>query len=290
MTTTTTDKATIRYAPFYRAESGQTTFLTERNYSKVWNLLEECKAARVYIYATIYDSLRFNKHPRADTLIPCGNPRLAFMQTLQADPDIPDAADEDIGDYNATNSIPASTRILQPTTIAHTTFGENCIVYPNVAIGFPAMAVERDEHNRLYDFPHIGRVIIGDNVVVDSTTSICRGSLDDTVIGNGCRVDNQVQIAHNCNIGYNTIITAGTIIGGSVTVGHDCWLGLNCTIMNSLKIANHVIVGQGANVINDIPDDYEIVAGNPARSIKSICKLSKEKRYMMRGERQDDEN
>lgn len=276
-----TAAAASRYAPFHRARNGQTTFLTEHDPDKASILLQNCKAEAIYVYKNVWRSLVESGHPLVPRLTPSDNPRLAFITLLHADPNVTDEAD--LADYDATNSIPRSTRIMKPTAIAHTTFGENCVVYPMVSIGFPAMAIGRDKQNRLHDFPHIGRVLIGDDVVIDSTTSICRGSLDDTIIGNGCRIDNQVQIAHNCHIGSNTIVTAGTIIGGSVTIGHDCWLGLNCTIMNSLKIANHVIVGQGANVIHDITEDYDIMAGNPAKSIKSICKVSKERLYMMRG-------
>lgn len=281
-----------RYAPFYRAREGQTTFLNNLEWESAWlNQLCYCKASRIFVYRHVYEHMEDKRVLNDDfrkRLVPCDNPRLCFIQTLQNDPDVADPVCEDISDYNATNIIPASTKILQPTAVAHATFGENCIVYPCVTIGFPAMAIERDSQNRLYNFPHIGRVIIGDNVTIDPQTSISRGSLDDTVIGNNCRIDNQVHIAHNCRIGDNTILTAGATLGGSVTIGHDCWLGLNCTIMNSLKIGNHVIVGQGANVIHDITEDYDIVAGNPAKSIKSNCKASKEKLYMMRGEQEQE--
>jgi len=90
-------------------------------------------------------------------------------------------------------------------------------------------------------------------------------------------------VAHNVNIGKNTELTAGTIIGGSTIVGDNCWLGLNCTIKQKLKIGERSIVGSGSSVIHDVEDE-DIVAGAPAKSIKSKVTLKKDELFLMTGQ------
>ncbi|HXT83662.1 MAG TPA: hypothetical protein VN704_04935, partial [Verrucomicrobiae bacterium] len=98
--------------------------------------------------------------------------------------------------------------------------------------------------------------------------SISRGSMINTKIGKGTKIDALVHIAHNVKIGMNCELTAGTIIGGSTIIGNSTWTGLNSTLKDNIKIGNNVIIAAGAMVINDI-QDQDIVAGVPAKSIKS---------------------
>lgn len=161
--------------------------------------------------------------------------------------------------------------------------GNNCLIEPGVTIGADGFAYERDpETLELERFPHIGGVTIGSNVEICANSSIARGSLSDTAIGDGTKLDALVHIAHNVVIGRNCELTAGTIIGGSTTVGDTCWTGLNSTLKNKIKIGNKVIVGAGALVINDVPDE-DIVAGVPAKSIKH--KVNSDKLFLMSGQK-----
>jgi UDP-3-O-[3-hydroxymyristoyl] glucosamine N-acyltransferase len=149
--------------------------------------------------------------------------------------------------------------------------GNNCLI-----------AYERDpETLELERFPHIGGVVIGNNVEICANSSIARGSLSDTNIGDGTKLDALVHVAHNVVIGRNCELTAGTIIGGSTTLGDTCWTGLNSTLKNKIKIGNKVIVGAGACVIHDVPDE-DIVAGVPAKSIKD--KVTSDKLFLMAGQ------
>jgi UDP-3-O-[3-hydroxymyristoyl] glucosamine N-acyltransferase len=160
--------------------------------------------------------------------------------------------------------------------------GNNCVIEPGVTIGADGFAYERDKKTlELERFPHIGGVRIGDNVEICANTSIARGSISDTVIGDGTKLDALVHVAHNVIIGRNCELTAGTIIGGSTTVGDTSWMGLNCTLKNKIKIGNNVIVGAGACVIHDVPDE-DIVAGVPAKSIKH--KVISDKLFLMAGQ------
>jgi UDP-3-O-[3-hydroxymyristoyl] glucosamine N-acyltransferase len=160
--------------------------------------------------------------------------------------------------------------------------GNNCLIESGVTIGADGFAYERDpETLELVRFPHIGGVAIGNNVEICANSSIARGSLSDTVIGDGTKLDALVHVAHNVVIGRNCELTAGTIIGGSTTIGDTCWTGLNSTLKNKIKIGNKVIVGAGACVIHDIPDE-DIVAGVPAKSIKH--KVTSDKLFLMAGQ------
>jgi UDP-3-O-[3-hydroxymyristoyl] glucosamine N-acyltransferase len=160
--------------------------------------------------------------------------------------------------------------------------GNNCLIEPGVTIGADGFAYERDpETLELERFPHIGGVVIGNNVEICANSSIARGSLSDTVIGDGTKLDALVHVAHNVVIGRNCELTAGTIIGGSTAIGNTCWTGLNSTLKNKIKIGNKVIVGAGALVIHDVPDE-DIVAGVPAKSIKD--KVTSDKLFLMAGQ------
>jgi UDP-3-O-[3-hydroxymyristoyl] glucosamine N-acyltransferase len=144
--------------------------------------------------------------------------------------------------------------------------GDNCMIQSGVSIGEDGFAFERNDSLELEPFPHFGKVIIGNDVEIQTNCSIARGSLKDTIIEDGTKIDALVHVAHNVNIGKNCSLTAGTIIGGSTTIGDTCWLGLNSTVKHKLRIGNKVIIGSGASVIDNIPDE-DIVAGIPAKSI-----------------------
>src|SRR5215210_1228538 len=109
--------------------------------------------------------------------------------------------------------------------------GNNCIIESGVIIGADGFAYERNKKTlELERLHNIGGVTIGNNVEVCANSSIARGSLSDTVIGDGTKLDALVHVAHNVIIGRNCELTAGTIIGGSTTIGDTCWTGLNSTL------------------------------------------------------------
>src|SRR5918992_3972294 len=161
--------------------------------------------------------------------------------------------------------------------------GNNCLIEPGVTIGADGFAYERDpETLELERFPHIGGVTIGNNVEICANSSIARGSLSDTVIGDGTKLDALVHIAHNVVIGRNCELTAGTIVGGSTRIGDMTWTGLNSTLKDNIRIGNNVIIASGASVIRDVHDG-DIVAGVPAKSIKH--KVTSDKLFLMAGQK-----
>jgi UDP-3-O-[3-hydroxymyristoyl] glucosamine N-acyltransferase len=158
------------------------------------------------------------------------------------------------------------------------------VIQSGAKIGSDGFAFERDDSENLIRFPHRGSVRIGDNVEIGANCSIARGSLTDTIIMSGSKLDALVHVAHNVTIGQKCELTAGTIIGGSTSIGDSCWTGLNSTIKNKLKIGKNVIVASGASVIKDV-DDRDIVAGVPARSIKH--KVTSDELFLMAGQKQN---
>lgn len=172
----------------------------------------------------------------------------------------------------------------QVSIVRNSTIGDNCIIHPGVTIGADGHAYERLQTGELEGFPHLKGVRIGSNVVIGPNSNVNRGSLVDTVICDGTKIDALVDIAHNVTIGRNCIITAGSIIGGSTGIGDMSWIGLQSTIKNNIKIGKNVIVGAGAVVLHNV-EDGDIVAGVPAKSIKYKVHRSKPKLYNMAGQK-----
>ena len=102
--------------------------------------------------------------------------------------------------------------------------------------------------------PQIGRVVIGDAVEIGANTTIDRGALDDTVIENGVKLDNLIQIAHNCRIGAHTAIAGCVGIAGSTQIGQHCKIGGAAMIIGHLEIADHVTISAGSMVTKSIPE------------------------------------
>jgi UDP-3-O-[3-hydroxymyristoyl] glucosamine N-acyltransferase len=160
--------------------------------------------------------------------------------------------------------------------------GENSTIHPGVVVGADGFAYERASDAQLLKFPHFAGVILEESVEICANCSITRGSLTNTIIGRGTKLDALVHVAHNVKIGKSCQLAAGTIIGGSASIGDHCWLGLNCTINDHVKIGNHVLVASGAVVAKDIADK-EIVAGVPAKSIKDKVHLEDREYFLYVG-------
>ena len=124
--------------------------------------------------------------------------------------------------------------------------------------------------------PHIGKVILYDGVEVGANCTIDRGSLTDTTIEKNTFLDNQVHIAHNVKIGKNCMIAGQVGFAGSSVIGDNVIIGGQAGISGHLKIGNNVKIGGGSGVINDIPDNYQVM-GYPAIPLKDFVKKRKNK-------------
>jgi UDP-3-O-[3-hydroxymyristoyl] glucosamine N-acyltransferase len=137
-------------------------------------------------------------------------------------------------------TVGAGTRLHPRVTIYDgCTVGERCILHAGVVIGADGFGMARGE-GRWIKIPQVGAVVIGDDVEVGANTCIDRGALDDTVIEEGVKLDNLIQVAHNCRIGAHTVIAGCTGIAGSVTIGKHCMIGGGVGIVGHLSVCDNV--------------------------------------------------
>jgi len=191
-------------------------------------------------------------------------------------------------------AVPASASIGENVVIgAGAVIGENVTLYPGCVIGdgvtigddsllYPNVVVYRDcvigkraviqsgaviggdgfgfakEGERWIKIPQIGRVVIGDDVEIGANTSIDRGALDDTVIGNGVKIDNQIQIAHNVTLGDHSALAGCVGIAGSTKIGRRCTVGGAGMIIGHLELADDVHISAGSMVTKSLrkPGQY----------------------------------
>ncbi|APF26446.1 hexapeptide repeat of succinyl-transferase family protein [Clostridium sporogenes] len=154
----------------------------------------------------------------------------------------------------------------------YTTIGDNCVLKYSCLIGDSGFGIERDDDGTTYKIPHLGGVIICNNVEIGALTTIGCGTIEPTYIEDYVKIDNHVYVAHNCNIKKGTLITACCEISGSVKLGKNVWLGPNSSIINGISVGDNSVLGIGSVVIKSISKN-SIVAGNPAEKTENLKKL-----------------
>lgn len=135
--------------------------------------------------------------------------------------------------------------------------GKRCTIQSNAVIGEPGFGYS-EENGIKTMIRHFGGVNIGDDVHIGANTCIARGTIDDTCIGNGSKIDNLCHIAHNVVIGKNVTLIAGSLIYGSVNIGDNSYIASGI-IKNQLEIGKNVTVGMGSVVMKDTEDNVTIV-------------------------------
>ena len=135
------------------------------------------------------------------------------------------------------------TRLAPSVTVyASCVLGEDCIIHAGAVIGSDGFGFAREPGGRWVKIPQAGRVVIGNDVEVGANTTIDRGALEDTVIANGVKLDNQVHIAHNVHIGEHTAMAGSSGIAGSARVGARCMIGGQAGIVGHITLTDDVIV------------------------------------------------
>lgn len=130
--------------------------------------------------------------------------------------------------------------------------GARCLVHAGVVIGADGFGFARERDGSWVKIPQSGRVVIGDDVEIGANTTIDRGALDDTVIGDGVKLDNQIQIAHNVRIGAHTAVAGCVGIAGSTVIGARCMIGGQAGIIGHLHIVDDVVISAGTLVTKSI--------------------------------------
>lgn len=147
--------------------------------------------------------------------------------------------------------------------------GKNARIQAGAVIGSSGFGFEKNKKGEWEEFPQIGRVVIGDDVQINANTTIARGTLGDTFIGKGVKIDANCQIAHNVIVGKDTIITGNVQISGSVSIGRNCWISPSSTILNGVKIGDNSFIGIGSVVVRSVKAGTKVF-GNPARKIGRV--------------------
>jgi len=151
------------------------------------------------------------------------------------------------------DSVIGKASVIHPHVVikANTVIGKNCTLYAGCVIGSDGFGYAKDD-NKWIAIPQTGRVILGDNVDIGSNSTIDRGTLDDTIISSGVKIDNLVQIGHNCMIGENTIIAGCVGIAGSAKIGKNCAIGGAAMILGHLSITDNVTISPGSMITRSI--------------------------------------
>ena len=266
------------------AREGELSFLSDKRYIR---LAQETQASAVLVSEEANDLI-----PGPMTKIICNNPYLAFTKIIDsfvsndenhlagvvksaivsrtaglgADIFIGDGAfiDEgvELGDrvkifpgvYIGPRVRIEADSIVHPRAVIHkdVKIGRRCIIHSGSIIGDDGFGFVEDENRGWVKVRQIGAVVIGDDVEIGSNTTVDRGALDDTVIGNGVKIDNQVQVGHNCSIGDGTIIAGCVGIAGSVTIGKSCRIGGAAMFTGHLTVTDSVDISAGSLVSKDI--------------------------------------
>ncbi len=129
--------------------------------------------------------------------------------------------------------------------------GARAIVHSGVVIGADGFGIA-PEGDRWVKLPQIGRVLIGDDVEIGANTTIDRGAIDDTIVEDGVKLDNQIQIGHNCRIGAHTAMAGFSGVAGSTDIGRHCTIGAAAVILGHLTIVDHVHVSACTTISRSI--------------------------------------
>lgn len=189
-------------------------------------------------------------------------------------------------------TVGAGTQIYAHTVVEKgAKIGDNCLIYPNVSIyhecelgnnvtlhsgcvvgadGF-GFAPSAEGYEKI---PQIGRVVIADNVEIGANSCVDRSTMGATRIGRGVKLDNLVQIAHNCEVGANTVMSAQVGVAGSTKIGEWCMFGGQVGIAGHAVIGDRVLSGAQAGIAGSIRKGHVTVQGSPAIDAKNFARAS----------------
>lgn len=263
------------------AQSGQIAFVNDSKYLK---FLEQCQASAIVLkqsdahatdkpviltedpYAYFAKISAFLNPP----IIPkAGVAQTAVVATSSVVPDSCAIADNVVIGEHVTlgqNVIIKSGTVIEPHVVVgdntvfepnvtikhHVEIGANCHFFSGAVIGSEGFGYAESSSGEWIKIPQIGKVIIQDNVDVGANTTIDRGALDDTFIETGVKLDNLIQIGHNCRIGAHTVMAGCVGVAGSAVIGKYCKIGGAAMILGHLKVVDHVTISPGSMITRSI--------------------------------------
>jgi UDP-3-O-[3-hydroxymyristoyl] glucosamine N-acyltransferase len=149
--------------------------------------------------------------------------------------------------------------------------GNDTILHSNCSIGADGFGFRPDPERGLVKIPQIGNVIIGNNVEIGANSCVDRGKFSSTIVGDGCKIDNLVQIAHNSKLGKFCIMAGNSGLAGSVTLGNGVIIGGSASIKDHITIGDGAIVGAGSGVASDV-EPGKTMLGYPAIEARDALK------------------
>ena len=160
--------------------------------------------------------------------------------------------------------IGSNTKIFAGVKIySETIIGNNCVFNSGAVIGSSGFGFKPNNNGEYEDVPHIGNVVIEDNVSIGANTTVDRATLGSTIIRKGVKLDNHIQIAHNVEVGKNTVIASQTGVAGSTKVGEDSIIGGQVGIAGHLKLANKLKIQAQSGISKGLKEG-DVVQGSPA--------------------------
>jgi UDP-3-O-[3-hydroxymyristoyl] glucosamine N-acyltransferase len=150
--------------------------------------------------------------------------------------------------------------------------GNGCILQPGAIIGSDGFGFAPQGSGDYQKIPQIGNVILEDNVEIGANTTIDRATMGSTIIRKGVKLDNLIQIAHNVEIGDNTVIAAQTGISGSTKVGNNCMIGGQVGMAGHIRIADGAMIGAQSGLTNSVVDTTHALFGTPAMNNKKFAR------------------
>jgi UDP-3-O-[3-hydroxymyristoyl] glucosamine N-acyltransferase len=141
--------------------------------------------------------------------------------------------------------------------------GNGCIIHSNATIGADGFGFRPDPEKGLVKIPQIGNVVLGNNVEIGANSCVDRGKFSSTILGDGCKIDNLIQIGHNSKLGRFCIMAGQSGLAGSVTLGNGVMIGGSASITDHVTIGDGSIIGGGSGVTKDVPAGVTLL-GYPA--------------------------
>jgi UDP-3-O-[3-hydroxymyristoyl] glucosamine N-acyltransferase len=279
-------------ATLQSAKSGQLSFLSNRKYRRYLRQTEasaviitredmdECPVSALVVddpylsYASVVNLF----HPETENM-PGVHPSAVISPSAKIDNSATIGANVVIEDNSVIGSgtfidsgcviksdvtIGSNTRLYPNAVVCHSvSIGNRVILHPGVVIGSDGFGIANNK-GIWTKIPQIGTVIIGDDVEIGASSSIDRGALENTVIEQGVKIDNQVQIGHNVHIGAHTAIAGCSGVAGSTTIGKHCMIGGMSAIGGHLEIVDNVVIAGNSAVSNSIKSPGIYSSGLPA--------------------------